>query len=195
MQKALKAIKSGGVIVYPTETLYALGCDAFDRKAVHRVFEIKNRPVDKPLPLVVGGMDGLGLVTGEIPEALLILADRFWPGPLSILVKAKKTLPPEVQDSRGYTSVRWTAHPLAADLCNKAQTALVATSANLTGNPAVALPSDLDPALLDAVDFVLAAEPYPAGGEPSTVIAFRDRRIEILREGAVPGSSLKQKLL
>ncbi len=192
MSEALETIRSGGLLVYPTETLYALGCDAFNRVAVRRVFEIKDRPTQKPLPLVVGGMEGLGRVTDKIPEALLALADRFWPGPLSILVRAKGELPPEVKDSRGYTSVRWTAHPLAARLCLEAGTALVATSANLSGKPAAAIPTAIDPALLAAVDCALLDEPYPAGGEPSTVIAIRGNEILVLREGAIPASKLNE---
>ncbi|WP_027721001.1 L-threonylcarbamoyladenylate synthase [Maridesulfovibrio zosterae] len=190
-QEAINIIKTGGVLIYPTETLFAVGADACDERAANRVALIKGRPVSKPLPLIIGSMEQLDLVTSFASADLLRIASHFWPGPLSILVKAREELPSAVKDSRGYTSVRWTDHPLASSLCLKARTPLIATSANMSGKPATADVSKLDADLTVMVEGVFDSEPGPRGGSPSTVIEpFKDGRIKILREGVVSGREL-----
>jgi len=192
VQNMVKAVRSGGVVVYPTETLYALGCDAFHEEAVRRVAEIKGRPEAKPLPLIVGDLAGLARVTEVLARDALTLAELFWPGPLSILVRSGPQLPALVKDTQGFTSVRLSANPFAAELCRLAETALVATSANRSGRPAAADPADLDPELLAAVDRAWLDLPRPSGGPPSTVVrCLGGRRIEIVRSGAVPPSALE----
>jgi len=187
-------MESGEVVVYPTETLYAVGCDATNDDACKKVAVIKARSDMKPLPLIIGGIDMMGLVTDERPEALHELVKKFWPGPLSILVKALPTLPALLSDDEGYTSVRWSGHPFAAELSRRLRKPIVATSANLSGKPPVALPEDLDPDLLKKVGETYADPPWPRGGKPSTVIRLLGpSRLEILREGAVTVKDLCDK--
>lgn len=194
MQKILKAMESGGVAVYPTETLYAIGCDAMNQEACERVSRIKARPRDMPLPLIIGGVDMLKLVTDNHGAPLLDLAKAFWPGPLSILVKALPSLPRLLCDEAGYTSVRFSGHPFAAELSRRLRRPVVATSANISGKPPVALPEDLDPALLELVDETYVDPPWPRGDKPSTVVRMLGAtRLEILREGAVSVKKLCDK--
>ncbi|XPV75351.1 MAG: L-threonylcarbamoyladenylate synthase [Desulfovibrio sp.] len=195
MEKLLETVTNGGVLVYPTETLYAIGCDAFCEDAVHRVAHIKNRPVTKPLPMVIGSMDALEMITESVSPQLVALAEKFWPGPLSILVHARKELPDAVSDSDGYTSVRWSPHPVVQQLCQEAKTALVATSANPAGGEAVADPDRLLPHILENVDCVYDEEPFPSGGEPSTVVRLlEDGGVEILRLGAIAQEDILKAL-
>ena len=112
---------------------------AFHVSAVEEIIRLKARPADKPLPIIIGSMDQLGMVTGWFSKAFAKLAAAFWPGPLSVLVPTGRKLPPEVRDKGGFTSVRLTAHPLARDLCLRAGTPLIATSANRTGMPAAGI--------------------------------------------------------
>ena len=185
-QEAVNIIKTGGVLVYPTETLFAIGADAMDEKAANRVARIKGRPIIKPLPLLVGSIEQLDLVTDKISPEILELTRKFWPGPLSILVKARPELPSAVKDSRGYTSVRWTEHPLAASLCLKARTPLIATSANMSGKPPTGLASELDEELTVMVEGVFDEKPGPRGGEPSTVVEpLKGKRIKVYRAGVI----------
>ncbi len=185
-QEAVQIIKSGGVLIYPTETLFAVGADACDEKAAIRVAHIKGRPVSKPLPLIIGSMEQLDLVTDFASAELLRLASHFWPGPLSILVKAREELPSAVKDSRGYTSVRWTDHPIASSLCVRARTPLIATSANLSGKPATAVVNELDEELVVKVEGVLNGEPGPKGGSASTVIEpLKGGKVRIFRDGVI----------
>lgn len=197
LEAALAVLERGGVLVYPTETLYALGCDARDRKAVERVARIKGRPVDKPLPVIIGSTDMFPLVAREDENAekddatLSALANAFWPGPLSVLVRARRDLAPGVMDFQELVSVRVTPHPLAAELSRRLGAPLVATSANPSGRNAPARLADLDPGLSDSVDRVLRAEPFPAGGPPSTLVrVVGPMRLAVLRPGALPVSDL-----
>ena len=191
IKELVRSVKAGGVVVYPTETLYAIGCGAMAGDAVKRVYEIKNRPVGKPLPLIIGSVDQLELVTSLVDDLLLSLAKCFWPGPLSILVKAKDELCPQVKDRDGFTSVRVSPHPVAKKLALMAETPLVATSANISGGDPAARPEELDDRILNLADFFFLAGPFPGGGDPSTVIrCFSEGYLEILRHGAIPKEAL-----
>jgi len=185
-ERALAVVRRDGCLVYPTETLYAVGGDGRSGVVAGHVFRFKARDEAKPLPLLLGSIDQLALVTEDPGEAVLRLAGRFWPGPLSILVRARPDMPPHVSDRRGYSSVRVTPHPLAACLCRESGAPLIATSANISGRPATADPARLDPELVDQVDGVLAEPPRPGGGAPSTVVGVEpDGRLTIFRLGAV----------
>lgn len=190
----IKALDKGEAVIYPTETLYAVGCDATNEAACKQVIAIKARSDFKPLPLIIGGLDMLDLVTDARPPALTELAKSFWPGPLSILVKALPGLPSVLSDDEGYTSVRYSGHPFAAELARRLKRPLVATSANISNNPPAALPEALDPDLLDKVGAAYLDPPWPRGGKPSTVIRVLDStRIEVLRDGAVSTKMLCDK--
>ena len=194
MYNLLKAMQAGQVVVYPTETLYALGCDATNAAACDRVMEIKARPEAKPLPLIIGGLQMLPMVTDERPAALEQLAKTFWPGPLSILVKALPGLPAQLSDANGYTSVRWSGHPFASELARRLKRPVVATSANVSGQPAAALPEDIDPFLVENAGAVYYDPPWPRGGKPSTVVrVLGATRLAVLREGAVSVKRLCDK--
>ncbi len=191
LQAAVEAIRRGGVVIYPTETLYGLGANALQPEAAARVCRLKGRPESKPLPLVVGSREQVGLVTDLEDADFIRLADIFWPGPLSIIVPARPELAPQVQDAAGFSSLRWTAHATAATLCLESGAPLIATSANLSGRPAAARPEELDPVLLAEVDAAVLDRPWPAGGPASTVVRLLGAgRLEILRDGAVPAQAL-----
>lgn len=187
------ALAHGGVAIYPTETLYALGCAAHRAEACARIAALKGRPEAKPFPLLLADLDGLTSIADEEPPDLLLLAERFWPGPLSVLVRTKDHLPRFVRDEDGFSSVRVTPHPIARELCRRAGPALVATSANRSGLPPAAQPAELDQALLAGADAALLAPPWPAGGAPSTLVRLLGGgRLEILRQGAVSQTALSQ---
>jgi len=187
------ALLRGGVAVYPTETLYALGCAAHEAGACARIAALKGRPEAKPFPLMVADMDGLAAIALELPPDLLLLAGRFWPGPLSVLVRTKEHLPRHVRDADGFSSVRISPHATARELCRRAGPALVATSANKSGRPATADPQELDPDLVRGADAALLCPPLPHGGAPSTLIRLLGAgRVSVLRAGAVPQEILSQ---
>lgn len=188
---AARYLRAGGVLIFPTETFYGMGCLAAHAEAVARVYQLKRRPVHKPLPLLAAHAAQVDDVAelAAMPKGLA----AFWPGPLTVLLPARASLPQALVNAEGQVAVRVTPHPLAAQLAVEAGGALTASSANLSGGAAVRTPQHLDPALMEALqrmaqempipangkDFlhnqqsarpVLLGGPMPAGGLPSTVV-------------------------
>ena len=214
MAQAARFLRAGGVLIFPTETFYGMGCLAAHAEAVARVYQLKCRPVHKPLPLLAAHAAQVADVAelAAMPKGLA----AFWPGPLTVLLPARACLPQALVNAEGQVAVRVTPHPLAAQLAVEAGGALTASSANLSGGEAVRNPQQLDPALLDALqqmaqeipmpasgkDFmhnqqpILLGGPSPAGGLPSTVVEPLGcakegaGRLRVLRAGAVSVAEL-----
>ncbi|WP_308583687.1 L-threonylcarbamoyladenylate synthase [uncultured Desulfovibrio sp.] len=215
---AARFLRNGGVLVFPTETFYGLGCLAANAEAVARVYQLKQRPVHKPLPLLAAHAAQVDAVAelAAMPKGLL----AFWPGPLTVLLPARSCLPPALVNGQGLAAVRVTPHPLAAQLAEQAGGALTASSANLSGGAPVCSPDKLDPVLLEALRSMAqgmtcpagcAAQdaktevplplafggPLPAGGLPSTVVEPLSGgdggagRLRIVRAGAVSAAALE----
>ncbi|MBT8762489.1 threonylcarbamoyl-AMP synthase [Desulfohalobiaceae bacterium Ax17] len=190
---AIDIIRQGGIIVYPTETFLGLGGNGLELSVVQRIQALKKRPAHKPLPLIIGGLGQLEEICYLTPFSLELARD-FWPGPLSILFRAKEIIPFGVKDAAGMVSVRLTPHPVARQLCTFSGYPLIATSANLSGKPPCTLCSDLDPEVLEKVDFVLDVPPEPTGELPSTLVRMLGgKEIEILRHGVISEGELSQK--
>jgi len=195
---AADILRGGGCIIYPTETYFALGALATDAAALARIVAIKARPAAKPLPILVGAMTQLvavlpdGFLAGPFGEDFADLTARFWPGPLSLVVSCRASLPGLVTDGQARVSVRFTPHETAAALCRLAGGALVATSANVSGGAPTAVAADLDPAVAGAADALVTEGTHPAGGPASTVAGLLGgRRLRIYRQGAVAAATLE----
>lgn len=190
--EAVAALKQGEVICYPTETFYAVGCNALDPLAVESVYKAKKRTGSMPLPVIIGSMEQLPQVTTVESKLVQALAGRFWPGSLSILVTASDLIPAVLTGETGRVAVRVTPHPVAQELCLKAGVPLVSTSANLSGHPAVTEASAIDGGLHEGVAGVVDMEPAPAGGFASTLIEIvGPRAVRIVRSGAVSEVELR----
>jgi L-threonylcarbamoyladenylate synthase len=179
---AAAVLRRGGLVAYPTETLYGLGALAADGAAVARLVSAKGRAEGKPLPLLAGELAQVEAVARLGPLARR-LAAAFWPGPLTLVVPAAAGLHPAL--GGGTVGIRLTSHPVAAALARASGGALVATSANLAGGAPVARAEELDPRLVARLDLVLDGGPAP-GGPPSTVVAVEGERLTLLRAGAIP---------
>ncbi len=141
LNEAARTLRDGGCVVYPTETYFALGARATNANALARIVAIKARPATKPLPLLVGDLSHLeavlpeGFAAGPLGADFTALVERFWPGPLSLVVPCRETLPDLVKDRQGRVSVRFTPHPTAAALCRLVGGAGQAPSAHRSGRP------------------------------------------------------------
>ncbi|WP_294557376.1 L-threonylcarbamoyladenylate synthase [uncultured Mailhella sp.] len=198
-QEAFRRICSGGVLVYPTETFFGIGCRADDEAAVKRVFQCKRRPLSMPLPVILGSAEQLGLVACPGPELSgdLELLTRFWPGPLTLLLPAVSGLPEVLTGGSGRIAARVSSHPAARELALACGFPIVSTSANVSGRPAVTCKDALDPELISSLqsetDGVFDALPAPGGGEASTIVEpLGQRRLRLLRQGALPVFSLEE---
>ena len=130
-------IKSGGVIAFPTRCLYGLGADAFNSEAVDRVYEIKRRPYDRPIPVLIKNIKDLARLVRSVPQTASSIMDRFWPGRVTIVFEAKDTLPKNLTAGTGKIGVRLPQHAIASDIVNALENPITGTSANISDTPAV----------------------------------------------------------
>jgi L-threonylcarbamoyladenylate synthase len=189
IRAAADRIRSGGVVVLPTRCLYGLGADALDPAAVERVFDIKQRPKDKPILVLVHEMSDVERLVRRIPPPARRIMEHFWPGGVTLVFEAASGASPFLTAGTGRIGIRCCGHPVARALAKAAGGPVTGTSANLSGRPPCADISRLDPRIAAAVDLVLDAG-LLAGGVGSTVVDVTGDRIRILRDGVVPAAQI-----
>jgi L-threonylcarbamoyladenylate synthase len=182
-------IKAGGVVVFPTQHLYGLGADAMNTEAVDKVFEIKKRPYHKPLLVLIPHPKDLTRLVHHVSPAAVNLMNRFWPGAVTLVFKAKDTLPVNLTAKTGKVGIRMPQHPVASALSKVAGGPFTATSANITGGSGCSSISDIDPRISGKVDLILDAGPLK-GGIGSTVVDVTVDPPKIVREGAIPANDI-----
>jgi L-threonylcarbamoyladenylate synthase len=187
---AAGTIRRGGLVAVPTDTLYALAADPFNRDAVARVFEVKGRAAANALPLVAADTPQVLRHFGELPALATPLAARFWPGPLTLLLDAPSTLPHEVSGGTAKVGVRIPAHAVTVALCRACNGPLIATSANISGSPPTDDPDAVVRALGDLVDVLVDAGRTP-GGAASTIVDVTGAEPRLIRAGAIPWEEVK----
>lgn len=188
VDEAVAILKAGGVIVFPTETSYGIGCRAYDAAAVARVVSAKGRPEGKPLPVLLPSVEALRQKRLETP--LAILADAFWPGPLTLVVPAFPGLPAPITADTNMVGVRVSAHPIARALVEALGEPLVATSANRSGHPAAATAEDCAAAGLVGVDGLVDGGKLE--GHASTVVGLDRGELRIFRQGPISEHALAE---
>ena len=182
-------INKGELVAFPTETVYGLGADAFNPIAVSKIFEIKERPSFDPLIVHISKLSQLDMLCKHVDETMLKLADKFWPGPLTLVVEKSQLVPDIVTSGLNTVGVRMPAHPVAIDLLNAAGTPIAAPSANKFG---MISPTESWHVLkyFPTVDYVLEGGKAAVGIE-STVIRLIDNGFIMLRPGAITISDLE----
>lgn len=181
--RAVAILRAGGVVAYPTDTLYGLAVDPRSPAAVRRLFEVKGREHGQPLPLIAADLEQAALAA-VFDERALRLAAACWPGPLSLVLDARPGLAREVLGADGSVAVRVPASEVARELAARYGFCLTATSANLSGQPPTSSPSIAQQALGKSIDFVLDAGESP-GGPPSTIVDLRGSTPRLVRAGAI----------
>jgi len=185
--RALETIRRGGLIVFPTDTVYGLAADPFNRQAVARLFAVKGRDANKAIAVLVGAAEQLDQVTRSFSESAGRLVERFWPGALTVVVPRHPDLPTELT-AYPTVGVRMPDHPFALRLL-QATGPLATTSANRSGGPNTVTAQEVQEQLGDQVDLVLDGGPCP-GGVPSTVVDCTGSDVRILRQGAIPAGEI-----
>lgn len=181
----VETLRNGGIICYPTETFYALGVDPWNESAREKLYKLKNRPAEKELPLIASSTEMVSRVCDTSDPRLTILAQKFWPGPLTIVLPAK-------DHSTSY-AIRVSSNVSARLISEILGDPVISTSANITGAEPVRKPDDLSEELSAGIDVVLNAGICP-GGLPSTIISLMNSEPRILREGAIPSKELLSML-
>jgi L-threonylcarbamoyladenylate synthase len=183
IDRAVETLRRGGIVAYPTDTLYGLAVDPRREAAVERLFRIKGRDQASAIPLVAATLEQ-AMETGHFGFLACRLASEFWPGPLAIVNPALPAIASAALAGGQTIAVRVPNHPLARTLAARFGFAITATSANRSGQPPVVTPDAVARALGDDLDLLLDAGAAP-GGPPSTIVSACDDRLVLIRAGAV----------
>lgn len=195
LDDACTALAQGKLVVFPTETFFALGCDAMNPDAVGSVFSIKKRSLSMPLPVVIADRQELSRIAVYIPDAASSLMDVFWPGSLSIVLPARPEVPELLTANAGRIAVRFSPHPAVLALCRASGKVLAASSANISGEASVSSPDKLPPEIVLGSEGIYVQDPRPEGRLPSTVVDVLEKRdgpiVRILRPGAISSADMR----
>ncbi|MDP6511091.1 MAG: L-threonylcarbamoyladenylate synthase [Dehalococcoidia bacterium] len=189
---ALLMLWGGGVGSFPTDTVYGLGGSSLLVEAVERVFRLKRRSLSHPMPLLLSGKEQLEIAVAEVPYLAWRLADKFWPGALTLVLRRASRIPPIVAGGGPGVAVRVPDHPVPRSLAEGMGVPIVGTSANITGRPSPTTAAEVQEQLGDGVDFIIDGGPCPVGVE-STVIDLTGVP-RLLREGAIPRVDIERVL-
>ena len=182
IQTALRVLQSGGIVAFPTDTVYGLGALAFDNDAIQSIYIAKDRPIEKAIPILIGDLSDLEKIVDNIPDMALRFAARFWPGPLTCIVPKKQTLPLAVS-ATATVAVRIPDHVDALALL-RAVGPMAVTSANISGGSNPSTAQEVYEQLKDRIPLILDGG-KTQGGVPSTLVDCSGEKPLILREGPI----------
>jgi len=184
IHRAAEIIRRGGIVAFPTETVYGLGADAFHPLAVARIFEVKRRPYFDPLIVHVANPSKVEELAKEIPSNAKKLIERFWPGPLTVVLLKEEDIPDIVSAGLPTVAIRMPNHPMALALIKECECPIAAPSANPFGYLSPTTAEHVRDQLGDQVDLILDGGPCPVGVE-STILSFLEEKPRLLRPGGV----------
>ncbi len=190
--EGVHCLRAGGLVIYPTETFFAVGCALGAMVALERLYEVKNRPRLRPIPVLAANMPQVESVA-ELTEIERQLAKQFWPGPLTLISEAKQVVPSIVSANTGKVAVRISSHPLALALAQDVGDVLVCSSANISGEEPVTDYEQLPTDFINQTDGIILGEPKPQGLLASTLVqVLGDNKLCIRRHGAVSEAVLRE---
>ena len=191
---AAEIICAGGLVAVPTETVYGLAGNGMDEKAVEKIYEVKGRPAIKPLSLMVASPEEIGRYAVDVPEAAKALAEKFWPGPLTIVLKANPDIPEIVRAGGDTIGLRCPDHALTLKALREAGVPFAAPSANLSGAPSPKAAGDVLKVFGGVIDAVIDGGACTLGRE-STILDMSKKPYRVLRQGALPEESISDALV
>ena len=192
LKQILTFLRSGGVIAFPTDTAYGLGADPFSETAVRTIFDIKGRPETKPVLLLVNSI-AMAQSIADLSDKAIALAERFWPGPLTMVVPAHNTVPAIVTAGTGTIGLRWPNAAFATRLLDDFQRPITATSANRTGCPAAVTVAEVREQLEGSIELIVDGGTLPTRGG-STMVDLTETPARLLREGPIREAELSDVL-
>lgn len=193
IQKAARLIKQGGIVAFPTETVYGLGANALDAKAVRKIFVAKGRPSDNPLIVHIYDMSDLYILADKVTDTVRSVVDRFWPGPLTIVLKKSKIVPNAVTGGLDTVAVRMPSSKIAQMLIRESKTPIAAPSANYFGRPSPTTASHVLQDMKGRIGLIIDGGSTKIGIE-STVVDLTSRIPVLLRPGGVGVEQLQKEV-
>ena len=193
IKDSANVVSNGGIIIYPTDTLYGLGADIRNEESLIRIYDIKGRPNDMALPVLVSGWEMVRSISSEVNVIGEKLAARFWPGQLTLVIRANDNLSTILTGGRGTIAVRQPDHWIAQQIIEQVGNPIVGTSANLSGSPDLVEASDLAPELGHLVDRIITCglKPFGVG---STVVDITGEQPKLLRETSISIEDIQSAL-
>jgi L-threonylcarbamoyladenylate synthase len=191
IRQAAKTIKSGGVVAFPTETVYGLGANVLDSKSVRKIFAAKGRPSDNPLIVHISDIAEIGILADNIPNMAYDLMERFWPGPLTLVLKKSKIVPKIVTGRLDTVAIRMPKNKIAQGLIREAGVPIAAPSANVAGRPSPTMSKHVKEDLSGKINLIIDGGPTKIGIE-STVLDLSKKTPMLLRPGSVTLEQLQE---
>jgi len=191
IKEAADILKKGGIVSFPTETVYGLGADALNPSAVAGIFEAKKRPYFDPLIIHIADMESLNQISGNISPKTIKLTEKFWPGPLTVVLEKKNNIPDIVTSGLNTAAVRMPSHPVALSLIKSAGTPVAAPSANRFGCLSPTKAAHVENQIGSSVDIILDGGPCSIGIE-STIIRIDDSGLYLLRAGGIAAEEIEE---
>ena len=193
VEEAAAILRRGGLLAIPTETVYGLGADGLNPEAVRRIFEAKGRPQDNPLILHIPSADWLERYCEEVPHAAYLLAERFWPGPLTMILKRKPVVPDVTTGGLDTVGMRCPDHPVTLAILREADLPVAAPSANTSGRPSCTNAADVKEDMWGKIEGIMDGGPCAVGVE-STIVDLTVDPPQLLRPGGLPLEALEEVL-
>lgn len=193
IKKASNIIQNGGLVIFPTETVYGLGADAFNPVASEKIYSAKGRPSDNPLILHISDLDMLNKIVKNVPEKANKLMNQFWPGPLTIIFEKKDIVSDKITGGLNTVAVRMPSNLIALSFIRNANTPIAAPSANISGKPSITRWEDAVEEMGNRVDAILLSEPSEIGLE-STIIDLTQDVPMILRVGKISKTEIEKEI-
>ncbi len=191
VDKGIAILKRGGVVAFPTDTVYGLGACANRQQAVERIYQLKERSRSRALPLLLADRLQISEVAGTVPPIAWLLIDNFFPGALTIVLPKSSSVPDIITAGGLTVAVRIPAHPIPVALADGLGMPIVGTSANLSGRPSVLTADEVYAQFGDKIDLVIDGGRCP-GGRESTIVDVSGETPLVLREGAISEEELKR---
>ena len=193
MERAGEILKRGGLVAFPTETVYGLGGDALNPEASARIYAAKGRPSDNPLIVHIADMEALKVLASEVPEKARLLADRFWPGPLTMIMPKSDAVPYATTGGLDTVAIRMPSHPTAYELIRSSGVYIAAPSANTSGRPSPTTAQHVYEDLNGRIDMIIDSGKVDIGLE-STIVDLTGEIPTILRPGYITKEMLEEAL-
>lgn len=188
--EAIELLQSGGVVAYPTDTVFGLGADALSPQGLRKLFEVKGRDPEQAVPLLLNAIDDADTVAASFPSHALRLAQKFWPGPLTLVVPAKPNLSEWITGGRGTVGLRVPDHPVPRALAQGLGRPITGTSANRSGAPPLRTTDEVTRELGDSVDLIVPGT-CPESTQPSTVVDCTGNEPVVLRAGGISQEEIR----
>ena len=191
IERGIDILRRGGIVAYPTDTVYGLGASVHLPRAVEKVYQVKQRPGNMPFPLLLADVAQITGLADPVPPVARLLIDKFWPGALTLVLTRSDSAPDTIAIGGSTVALRIPAHPVPVALIKGLGSPIVGTSANLSGQPSPLTADEVYAQLGDKVDLVIDGGRCP-GGKESTVVDVTGEVPIVLREGAISRAELAQ---